>query len=753
MCLTHVVTDGFLTATCVKKKGVTGIKISNMGASEIVTWDFINIIIKGYTVVVLDLIDRFVPKPWDEVVAGDRVMFLSTRPEYRDEVCVNVSDLDVRPHRVLHVIKEARADLPSCQVITVTLAPIDGGVSFLYKVVMSQGCVLNHLVNSASTIARGVLYLHMVNYRAEFNACGFLDWNYFSVFTKTKHVKKTYRDKRSCYGLYDNKAVNVPHATLMAKRQTLYQIFGKTGKDVKFPDEFVKQDPGYAAFRHFPVDLRLGVLIREYFGKGLLCDAPTFVPPKYLQTYPELELGMLASACLKENRAFFTTLYYPSCGHQGVLRESIFCGNTDALTVLEEVKWQHCGLTDALSLVRIFQRYNVPTGMLPRSAHLNIGYIRRLVGWAKKATLPEGRFWRSPKRNGSLQDIFRAMSAGEQETVRKLDAIITHGLRLIDDSCADSDDELPRIDGNVPRSKVARLQRKRKMKRNHLFIKSHFDKMYVNAGAKYVPHVLSHLFGPKKAVLPIECDLADRFALMRTVVSDAHRTMLDKLHIYSKTFYALNATVPPEMSMGACTFAYESRSDRTVRPLKTRVVIPEYYTDIELLYATEIVRLKRLVQNVKNSIEFRPLAAQFSVGTLSVMPARISRDLGVAPQLVRINDATTERELIEFAQRLYVATLLRHCIDGLNFEQHKLTCVSQSKSCLSVPSGELDPQTLTAWIVSVDAAMKSALGEPRYHCGVCQEILTARWPFGKEFIFECFTYDGAVFTMKQGHSE
>ncbi|WP_206667818.1 hypothetical protein, partial [Salmonella enterica] len=53
---------------------------------------------------------------------------------------------------------------------------------------------------------------------------------------------------------------------------------------IDFPTAHEKQDPAYTFFRHYPVDLRLENMFRDYFGEAFKYTSPSFSTPKYDHT-------------------------------------------------------------------------------------------------------------------------------------------------------------------------------------------------------------------------------------------------------------------------------------------------------------------------------------------------------------------------------------------------------------------------------------------------------------------------------------
>uniref|UniRef100_A0AB33V8Z8 DNA-directed DNA polymerase n=2 Tax=unclassified Herpesvirales TaxID=860343 RepID=A0AB33V8Z8_9VIRU len=281
LCLVHELNNGTLISTKIKKRGMTGFKCSRFGATETITNDFVDLIFKGGVLRKKNSLEALTSITWDKLEVGMEILHFSETPKFESGKCTNLSNLSLVPHRVTALEREPVPELQGGECIYVDLLGCESGKRFVQCVLLVNGCAMNHIVSFANVLLREMAFETLSYFRAFYVSAGFIKWSDLVIYEKVPKLKKEFLSKLEEYGLFPGKKLKLPFVTLQKKKGTMYDILKAKRELVDFPVECQRQDPAYSFFRHYPVDLRLENMARDYFGDGLKCMSTTFAPPPY----------------------------------------------------------------------------------------------------------------------------------------------------------------------------------------------------------------------------------------------------------------------------------------------------------------------------------------------------------------------------------------------------------------------------------------------------------------------------------------
>nr|UNP64367.1 hypothetical protein [Salmonid herpesvirus 1] len=221
--------------------------------------------------------------PWTSITDGDRVLYFAEDPVYdEDGTCINLQSLTLMPHRVLGNHTEP-VDLKGGMVVFTRLqAEHDEERKVTTVSLLAQGHDITHIVSHNNVLLREMSFVHLSDYRTFFVACGLLPWSHMIKHAKVPTFKKEFLGNREKYGMVLNgAATKLPYVKMVHTHTALYEITQRTKKDLKFPPDYIKQDPSMAFFRKYPLDLCMGGMSRDYFGEFLICKDKSFRQPDY----------------------------------------------------------------------------------------------------------------------------------------------------------------------------------------------------------------------------------------------------------------------------------------------------------------------------------------------------------------------------------------------------------------------------------------------------------------------------------------
>lgn len=257
---------GIIKKTSVKAKGVSATKRCRLGATEIITEDFINVIMKGHPVRVLDNLDCAETISWTKLKPGMVIYFFKDLPSMTATAVLNLMDLTLTTYTVQYVYATAESMHIRLQ---------GDNKSYTYFICLDGDVVLNHMVSKTNVLLRLLTYEKLSEHRIWTMGLGLFDWNTLISFDKPERFKGAALDSMRKYGILEGKTLRIPYTTLNQKRTELYDIL-KT-KEMLFPDDYYKQSSIMAFWRRYPVDFRYDGLLKDYFGNNTRTNGAALV--------------------------------------------------------------------------------------------------------------------------------------------------------------------------------------------------------------------------------------------------------------------------------------------------------------------------------------------------------------------------------------------------------------------------------------------------------------------------------------------
>lgn len=375
LCLTHELSNGVLCSTSFKKRGAVGFKSSRYGATETITYDFVNLIFKGYFIVETGEFDAYKIISGADLKRGMKILHFNEEPIF-DNMGHRINNPSLVSFSVTKIERFPSKEINKGEAVFVNLLDCATNQNKTMSLFLIQDYNMSHIFSTASVSLRHELFIKICKYRAFSIAMGALNWEHLIRRQKVQDTKNDFIKIRDQYDLITSgKQIKVPYLNLM-KRTELGKILNKPTKTLTFSKYWEKQDPTMAMFRRYPFSLCLSTMENGFFGEFLKCEGrgfwDTFTERKFTKedchhirvknyidrTFLNENLKFLVHTMI--NNSLFNKTFYNNKDPRGLntyVREIV----TEIIALKEEIS----RLQDAGSSLFYAINNNIPPELLP----------------------------------------------------------------------------------------------------------------------------------------------------------------------------------------------------------------------------------------------------------------------------------------------------------------------------------------------------------------------------------------------------